>query len=314
MRSTIEDLRDGAAGSHNAHLDSEPGNRSIFLRGGIQLNLVRRQGQSVLLPTGGSCFCVTVSGRAAVYADDGRGGSRHLCLHALHILRQPIGRSARRIVFDPVTTLAVVVSFPDSWCAGCPRGLGCQVGRFLMHGRSDDGTSLDGQIDIDERSLSYARGLLDLGFHDDADILTAEQSILALLAWAYSKHNMAPSAGSEGQTLPQRTVTKLRLAAEILSQRLDDPPTIAELSALVGMNECDLKRCFKCRYGDSIASFSRGKRLATAQDLLLHSGLSVAEIALEVGFTNPSQFARAFRRRFDLNPAQYRHSAGRRGQ
>lgn len=313
MRSTIEDLRDGAAGSRNALLDA-PGDTSISVRGGIQLTLVRGQGRSVLLPTRGSCLCVNVSGRATVHSEHGRAGSQHLCLHALHILRQPIEHGARRIVFDTVTSLAVVISFPDSWCAECPRGPACQVGRFLMHGRADDGMSLDEHIDIDERGLSYVRGLLDLSFHDDADILAAEQSILALLAWAYRRHSSAPPDGPEARGLPQRTVTKLRHAAEILGQRLDDPPTIAELSALVGMNECDLKRCFKCRYGDSIASFSRNKRLAAAQDLLLHSGLSVAEIALEVGFTNPSQFARAFRRRFDVNPAQYRHSAARRGQ
>lgn len=166
----------------------------------------------------------------------------------------------------------------------------------------------DLEIELDGVGLSHAMALLELSFDTDGDILTAEQVILALLSWAYARHCNPQASGGGSHILPPKTVTKLRLAADILSQRLDNPPTITELSTLVGMNECDLKRCFKCRYGDSIASFSRNKRLTTAQNLLLHSDLTIAEIALEAGFANPSQFARAFRRQFEMNPAQYRTS------
>jgi transcriptional regulator GlxA family with amidase domain len=178
----------------------------------------------------------------------------------------------------------------------------------------DEASERDLEMELDERGLLHARALLDLSIDRDSDILAAEQAALTLLSWAYDKHANPQMAALANQVLPPRTATKLRLAVDILSQRLDDPPTISELSTLVGMNECDLKRCFKCRYGDSIASFSRNKRLATAQGLLLHSSLSIAEIALEVGFANPSQFARAFRRQFDVNPAQYRRSPPHRRQ
>lgn len=280
---------------------------SFALRGGGGLVLVR-PGSLTSLPVDatGTYFCITVSGAPVVRSDSEQAYVRYCKPNSLLVLRQPCERSPRRIEFVAAASLAVIVHFPPSWCASCPRGPECQVAHFLMRGAGGDL-----EIELDDRSLAHAKALLELSLDTDGDILTAEQAILALLAWAYAKHGNPQVAAPESQILPPRTVTKLRLAVDILSQRLDDPPTITELSILVGMNECDLKRCFKCRYGDSIASFSRNKRLAVAQNLLLHSDLTVAEIALEAGFANPSQFARAFRRQFDLNPAQYRTSRGK---
>jgi transcriptional regulator GlxA family with amidase domain len=151
--------------------------------------------------------------------------------------------------------------------------------------------------------------LLDAHIEENADILSVEQSVLALLSWAFAKGSNPLDDRAPKTSLHPQAALKARQVAELLRQRIDAPPTIAQLSALVGMNESDLKRCFKCLYGNSIAAYSRRRRLDTACDLLTHSPLSVAAIALEVGFTNPSQFARAFRRQFGLNPSDYRSSA-----
>ncbi len=283
----------------------------IDLRSGVGLILVRPGGRtSVPLNAVGSYLCVAVSGTPTLRSDEDSPRIQSCKPHALHLLRQPSSQRPRRVDFAAAASLAVIVHFPSSWCAACPRGPECQISDFLMRGEGGPSGG-DLEIDLEEPALAHARALLDLSFDTDADILIAEQAVLALLAWAYAKHNSPKAVAGDGPMLPPRTVSKLRLAADILAQRLDDPPTITELSTLVGMNECDLKRCFRCRYGDSIASFSRNKRLAAARNLLLHSDLTIAEIALEAGFANPSQFARAFRRQFDLNPAQYRAARGR---
>jgi AraC-like DNA-binding protein len=177
-----------------------------------------------------------------------------------------------------------------------------------MHGGAEGTTVRDEEFDLDAQGRIHARQLLELNVNEDADVLTAERLVLVLLSWAYDRHANPHNTVIADPSIPARTLPKLRLAADILSQRLDNPPTIPEISALVGMNECDLKRCFKCVYGDGIAGFSRNRRLAAAQDLLTHSTLTIAEIALQVGYANPSQFARAFRQQYDVNPAQYRLS------
>jgi len=279
---------------------------SMSLRGGLEISAMRPgPAKRVPLSGGGTHFVVSVSGRPVIGSDE-EPPNRYICKpQALHILRQPDGSPARWIEFGASACLAVLVFFPRVWCVGCPRGPTCQVSRFLMRG-AGDALLGEEEIALDATSLSCARALLDLRVAEDASALAAEQLVLALLAWSYSKHANPQISEATDPSVPPKALSKLKQAADILSQRLDDPPTISELSAIVGMNACDLKRCFKCCYGDGIARFSRSRRLEAAQDLLSRSTLSIAEIALEVGYTNPSQFARAFRQQFNINPAEYR--------
>lgn len=279
---------------------------SMSLRGGLEISAVRPgHVHRMPLARGGTHFIISVSGRPVIGCDE-EPRNHYICQpQALHILRQPEGAPARWIDVGASACLAVLVFFPQAWCIGCPRGPTCQVSRFLMRG-AKEAMQRDEEIALDAGSLSYARALLDLRIEEDASALAAEQLVLALLAWTYNKHANPRISEAADPSLPPKALSKLKHAADILSQRLDDPPTISELSAIVGMNACDLKRCFKCCYGDGIARFSRNRRLEAAQDLLSRSTLSIAEIALEVGYTNPSQFARAFRQQFNINPAEYR--------
>lgn len=306
MSSSTECLADEASYIHPPPAWQAHALVSMSLRGGLEISAVRPgHARRVPLAGGGTHFIVSVSGRPVI-GSDAEPRNRYICKpQVLHILRQPEGAPARWIDLGASACLAALIFFPQSWCIGCPRGPTCQVSRFLMRGAEGDPLG-DEEIALDTSSLSYARALLDLRVEDDASTLAAEQLVLALLAWSYSKHVGPQISEAADPSVPPKALSKLKQAADILSQRLDDPPTISELSAIVGMNACDLKRCFKCCYGDGIARFSRNRRLEAAQDLLSRSTLSIAEIALEVGYTNPSQFARAFRQQFNINPAEYR--------
>ncbi len=59
--------------------------------------------------------------------------------------------------------------------------------------------------------------------------------------------------------------------------------------------------------GETVAEFTRRLRLEKAANRLLDgSGDDVTAIALECGFSSSQNFARAFRRRFDLTPTEFR--------
>lgn len=280
----------------------------LSLRDETKLFLVRPNPQSttsIPLVTEGSYLCVSFTGEPVV---EQGGVNRALASNKLHILRQPIDARGRHIKFRSPTTLAVVTYFSARWCMSCPRGPGCKVAQFFLRGNEGPAATGDQALDLDDRGIAIARALLDSHVDEDADILSVEQSVLALLSWAFAKgENPAQIRMPKTALHPQLTL-KVRQAADILRQKFDNPPTIAQLSASVGLNESDLKRCFKCIYGDGIARYSRQRRLEAARDLLVYGTLGVAEVALEVGFANPSQFARAFRLQFGLNPSEYRRS------
>ncbi len=49
-----------------------------------------------------------------------------------------------------------------------------------------------------------------------------------------------------------------------------------------------------------------GVRMERAAELLAHSGLTVREVARRVGYRQPAQFAKAFRRHHGVAPSDYR--------
>ncbi len=278
------------------------------LRDEARLYLVRPESHPVpsISLEKGSYLCINLAGEARL-RDGPRGDG--LATDRLHILRQHPDAGPRLLEFRSPSALAAIVFFSERWCAACPQGPACKVARFLLHGAGESRAPHE-SVELDENGSVIARSLLDAGIERDADALLVERTALALLSWAYARWHMPAGIQAEAPPLHPQAALKVRQAAEILRRRIGDPPTIRELSACVGLNESDLKRCFRCLYGKGIACYSRERRMETARDLLARSPLGIAAIACEVGFSNPSQFARAFRRHFNVNPSEFRRPRG----
>ncbi len=100
-------------------------------------------------------------------------------------------------------------------------------------------------------------------------------------------------------------IQRIHYAKEILSQRLQNPPSLLELARLTGLNDCTLKRGFRQCFGTTVFGYLHNYRLEKAQQLLLIGDMSIAEVASSVGFASRSYFATAFRKKFGVNPKQY---------
>ena len=80
----------------------------------------------------------------------------------------------------------------------------------------------------------------------------------------------------------------------------------AALAEHVGMSPSALARRFRKMVGVSPAKFLSEHRLTSARALMRVCELPVHEIAARVGYQSPSSFSAAFRRRFGLNPSDWR--------
>jgi len=94
-------------------------------------------------------------------------------------------------------------------------------------------------------------------------------------------------------------------ARAILSERLAEPPSLAELGRLVGCSPFHLSRQFSQATGLTIQQFLRQARLARAAELLCAGRHNVTEAALEVGYHSLSHFTVAFREAFGCGPGLY---------
>jgi AraC-like DNA-binding protein len=106
---------------------------------------------------------------------------------------------------------------------------------------------------------------------------------------------------------------RVRVAAEILERDLEAPPSLAELATRVGLSETTLKRGFPQVYGDTVFGYVRARRMEKARRLLESGAATVLEAAAHVGYSNPSNFAAAFRQQFGVNPKTFQLRARRSG-
>ncbi|MDX3924251.1 MAG: GlxA family transcriptional regulator [Shinella sp.] len=92
----------------------------------------------------------------------------------------------------------------------------------------------------------------------------------------------------------------------LMQQSLDSPLSIAHISRQMNVDRRLLERRFRAAFQSSPLEIFTALRLDHARYLLRHSDKSVAAIAAECGFCDSSHLGRAFRRRFESTPAQYR--------
>ena len=89
---------------------------------------------------------------------------------------------------------------------------------------------------------------------------------------------------------------------QIVSENLFNPLTIADLAKMCGMSLSTFKREFKKRYHESPGKWILRKRIHHGQSLLRSTKMTVAEVAFECGFENPSYFIRTYKNIFGNTP------------
>jgi transcriptional regulator GlxA family with amidase domain len=86
----------------------------------------------------------------------------------------------------------------------------------------------------------------------------------------------------------------------------DPSKSVLELARLLNLSGSRLGHLFRNQVGVDLESYLRNARLQKAADLLRHTELSIKAIAALVGYRHASSFDRGFKKRFELEPADYR--------
>ncbi|CBS89332.1 helix-turn-helix domain-containing protein [Azospirillum lipoferum] len=98
-------------------------------------------------------------------------------------------------------------------------------------------------------------------------------------------------------------IEKLQHARDILTARMRQPPSLAELGQSVGLNPRKLTVGFRRVFGDSVFGYLRSAKLDAAYRLLVEGEMSVSCAAYSVGYS-PAHFSVAFRKKFGVSPKQ----------
>lgn len=99
--------------------------------------------------------------------------------------------------------------------------------------------------------------------------------------------------------LPKR---QLQVAIDYIQAYLDQNIKLADLAQAVGMSQYYFCRLFKQSMGITPHQYLVRQRVEKAKHLLLQKELSIAEVALQVGFTHQSHLNRHFKRLLGITP------------
>ncbi len=111
------------------------------------------------------------------------------------------------------------------------------------------------------------------------------------------------SIASTGNTINDKLKEKIMSA---ISKHFSDPKFgVEELSRETGMSRVHLYRRTKELYSCSPNDLLRSVRMKKAGLMLIQDKVSIADVAYEAGFSDPSYFSTAFKRYFNISPKDF---------
>lgn len=159
----------------------------------------------------------------------------------------------------------------------------------------------DFKSDVGEESIIRKLDLCFAEGSDNLNKLLLESYILELMSINIERLVCKDCSKNLNQ-ISKTDMDSLAYAREILLNRLESPPTLLELSRLIHMNDCKLKRSFKQYFGKTVYEFIREQRFDKAFSLLEGGEYNVSQTAFAVGYTNVSHFSKSFKERFGITP------------
>ena len=100
-------------------------------------------------------------------------------------------------------------------------------------------------------------------------------------------------------------------ATAVIDRRYAEQLTVAGVARDIGTSSRQLQRVFEEVGGRSFRTHVAAVRMDRAREMLLADSTTVRTIAARVGYSQPAQFAKAFRRHHGVAPSELRRNGNR---
>ncbi|WP_135553494.1 AraC family transcriptional regulator [Paenibacillus cymbidii] len=131
------------------------------------------------------------------------------------------------------------------------------------------------------------------------------EALLLFLRMAVKERPGSPVVGDESMAR-----SRFRTIMSYIHIHYQKPLTLQQLAGQFCVSIPHITRSFKRHYGVSFLEYVHGLRMKNAAILLLSTNMTIADIALEVGFESFRTFSRVFRESHGRTPSEYRSEGG----
>lgn len=157
--------------------------------------------------------------------------------------------------------------------------------------------------DISAGLLLVLHQLFTSQLYGHAEQLFFQAKVLEIISHYFS--TKAPDVEACPFLQDEDKIQKIKTAKEYLLKQMDNPPSLKALSKHCGLNEYQLKVGFKEVYGNTVYGYLLDHKLDHSRILLDKGKYQVNEVAHLIGYTNPSHFIAAFKKKFGITPKKY---------
>ena len=146
--------------------------------------------------------------------------------------------------------------------------------------------------------------ILQAKVHDTMKELYFKGKVYELLSLYFNKSE-DPSLEQCPFLVDEENVQKIRIAKDIILERMTDPPSLENLSVEIGLSLKKLKEGFKQLYGDTVYSYLLDHKMEEARRMLDSQKFNVNEVGLKLGYSTASHFIAAFKKKYGTTPKKY---------
>ncbi|PIG91089.1 AraC family transcriptional regulator [Gloeocapsopsis sp. IPPAS B-1203] len=150
---------------------------------------------------------------------------------------------------------------------------------------------------------AIAQQLWNSPYRGEARRLYLHSKVLELLAMHLNLIGEDQHHLTDWQLKPS-TIDCIYYARDILLTNLEHPPSVIELAQQVGVSDRTLQRGFRELFGKTVFGYLTDQRMALAEQWLRHGNITITEVAMITGYSNPGHFTAAFKRKFGITPRE----------
>ena len=138
-----------------------------------------------------------------------------------------------------------------------------------------------------------------------------DETMSTLLASSGAAWHALALLGADRRAISRQQVDPVEATLEHLRSNVSTRISLADLAGMAGLSVSHYSALFRRATGFGALEYQTRLRMGMARELLDTTGLRVASVAAQVGFTDPLYFSRQFRRIHGMSPTEYRsHDKG----
>lgn len=151
-----------------------------------------------------------------------------------------------------------------------------------------------------EPVLTLCKLLSENPYHGTAGDLYAS-SILDAILFSFKNEFKTTSLDNKYSS------TTIQKALTYINSNFKNNPKMSDVANYLFINESYFSNLFKKSMGESYKNYVKKLKLNHASNLIVHTQLSIAAIAIESGYNSPSHFNREFKEMFGISPVAMRN-------